>query len=393
MNYYNEFDPKMAAWLRGLIEDKLIPNGYVDERSITEVRPLDLKGYTQCHFFCGLAGWPLSLQRAGWPSDRPIWTGSCPCQPFSVAGTGKGVDDHRHLAPVFLDLVGECRPPTVVGEQVASAAGRQWYAGIRAHLERMGYASGCADLCSPCAGEDAEGWIVRGDTAGWERIVMGSPNIRQRLYWVATDQRVADSEGFMWEQSGQLNGERPETNEEWSCNSSGVGKGSFDRLAQPCNQRARSESVPPCDEGGTTVDSGAAGLRQAHGTAGTSREHPRSTSGTVGLGDTHSPEKERLGSLGFPVEPEQETGRPGDAGCGSDDFFIFCADGKTRRTQSSIFPLVDGLPRGVVHDGDPCCPLYANATPEARVMRLHGYGNAINADLAAEFVRTVMDIL
>lgn len=36
MNYYNEHDPKAAAWLRSLIASNLIPNGTVDERSITE---------------------------------------------------------------------------------------------------------------------------------------------------------------------------------------------------------------------------------------------------------------------------------------------------------------------------------------------------------------------
>lgn len=86
MNYYNEFDPKAAAWLRELIKCELIPNGYVDERSIVDVRGADLAGYTQCHFFAGIGGWPLALRIAGWPEDRRVWTGSCPCQPFSTAG-------------------------------------------------------------------------------------------------------------------------------------------------------------------------------------------------------------------------------------------------------------------------------------------------------------------
>ena len=56
-----------------------------------------------------------------------------------------------------------------------------------------------------------------------------------------------------------------------------------------------------------------------------------------------------------------------------------------------IFPLVDGLPRGVVPSGDPSQPSYANSTPEARVMRLKGYGNAIVPPLAAEFIRAFME--
>ncbi len=86
MNYYNEFDPQAAAWLRALIAAGQIPAGDVDERSIEDVTPNDLRGFTQCHFFAGIGGWPLALQLAGWPTDRRIWTGSCPCQPFSAAG-------------------------------------------------------------------------------------------------------------------------------------------------------------------------------------------------------------------------------------------------------------------------------------------------------------------
>ena len=79
MNYYNEYDPKAAAWLRELIAAKLIPAGVVDERSITEISPHDLSDYTQCHFFAGIGGWSLALELAGWPASRPVWTGSCPC--------------------------------------------------------------------------------------------------------------------------------------------------------------------------------------------------------------------------------------------------------------------------------------------------------------------------
>ena len=92
-SYYNEFDPHAAQWLRNLIAKGLIPAGDVDTRSIVDVSPDDLKGYTQCHFFAGIGGWPLALQLAGWPEDKNIWTGSCPCQPFSTAGKQKGKSD------------------------------------------------------------------------------------------------------------------------------------------------------------------------------------------------------------------------------------------------------------------------------------------------------------
>lgn len=84
MNYYNENDPKAAAWLEMLIATGSIPLGIVDRRSIEDVHPNDLDGFTQCHWFAGIGGWSVALRRAGWPDSRPVWTGSCPCQPFSA---------------------------------------------------------------------------------------------------------------------------------------------------------------------------------------------------------------------------------------------------------------------------------------------------------------------
>lgn len=134
--YYNENDQKAAAWLRSLIAAGLIAPGDVDERSITDVRATDLVGYRQCHFFAGIGGWSYALRLAGWPDDRPVWTGSCPCQPFSVAGKGEGENDERHLWPVFRELIAERRPSTIFGEQVASNKGREWYGGT-ASMQRM----------------------------------------------------------------------------------------------------------------------------------------------------------------------------------------------------------------------------------------------------------------
>ena len=168
MNYYNEHDRNAAAWLRELIADGLIPDGVVDERSIVDVRPSDLAGFTQCHWFAGIGGWPLALQLAGWPADRPVWTGSCPCQPFSTAGKQKGQADERHLWPHFARLIRECRPPVVFGEQVASAVGHGWLDGVCSDLEAAGYACGA---------------VVLGAHS------VGAPHIRQRLYWVADAER------------------------------------------------------------------------------------------------------------------------------------------------------------------------------------------------------------
>lgn len=173
--YYNEIDPFAAGWLRNLIKEGLIADGDVDERSIANVTAADLRRFDQCHFFAGIGGWSYALRVAGWSDDQPVWSGSCPCQPFSVAGKGAGTADARHLWPEFYRLITECRPSIVFGEQVASKAGRAWLAGVFADLESVGYAGAGADLCA----------------AG-----VGAPHIRQRLYWVAKDMGLADGAGW-----------------------------------------------------------------------------------------------------------------------------------------------------------------------------------------------------
>lgn len=177
--YYNEIDPFAAQWLRNLIAAGHIAAGDVDERSIMDVTPSDLAGYTQCHFFAGIGVWSLALRNAGWSDDRPVWTGSCPCQPFSAAGKGAGFDDERHLWPALHWLIQERRPPVVAGEQVASKDAEPWIDLVQADMEALGYAFGAVPF--PSAG-------------------IGAPHIRDRLYWVA-DAHDARLEG--WREPGR----------------------------------------------------------------------------------------------------------------------------------------------------------------------------------------------
>ncbi|MDR9880501.1 DNA cytosine methyltransferase [Enterobacter hormaechei] len=162
--YYNEIDPFAAQWLRNLIAGGHIAPGEVDERSIEDVTPDDLRGFTQVHMFAGIGVWSHSLRLAGWPDDKPVWTGSCPCQPFSAAGKGDGFADERHLWPHFFHLISERRPQHVFGEQVASGNASAWFDLVQADLEGMGYAFGLVPFTS----------------AG-----IGAPHIRERAYWVA----------------------------------------------------------------------------------------------------------------------------------------------------------------------------------------------------------------
>lgn len=57
--YYNEIDPFAAQWLRNLIAAGHIAPGEVDERSIEDVTPDDLRGFTQCHFLPVSASGPI----------------------------------------------------------------------------------------------------------------------------------------------------------------------------------------------------------------------------------------------------------------------------------------------------------------------------------------------
>lgn len=151
--YYNENDAYAAQWLRNLIGKGLIAKGEVDERSILDVAPDDLRGYAQAHFFAGIGGWSLAARLAGWPDERPLWTGSAPCQPFSVAGKGQAQADERHLWPVFFELIRACRPAVLMGEQVAAAIGKDWLDGVCSDLEGIGYA--CGAVVVPACAVDA----------------------------------------------------------------------------------------------------------------------------------------------------------------------------------------------------------------------------------------------
>lgn len=161
--YYNDNDPGSAATLRELVNQGLIPYGEVDDRSICDVVPEDLLPFNQVHFFAGIGGWPLALMLAGW-NNHDIWSGSCPCQPFSIVGKQKGIKDDRHLWPEMHRLIQARKPVRIVGEQVAGKAGTGWFDIVASDLANDGYAYG--------------GVIMPAK-------IFGAPHKRERLYWLA----------------------------------------------------------------------------------------------------------------------------------------------------------------------------------------------------------------
>lgn len=313
--YYNEIEPFAAQWLRNLIAAGHIAPGEVDERSIEDVTPDDLRGFTQCHFFAGIGVWSHSLRLAGWPDDRPVWTGSCPCQPFSAAGKGDGFADERHLWPHFFHLISECRPQHVFGEQVAAGNANAWFDLVQADLEGLGYAFGLVPFTS----------------AG-----IGAPHIRERAYWVANA-------------TGQLHHQ---------CND---GTNELGRKGNP--------------------------------------EQNRMGGGIVGLGNTNVTGLEGLSGNDGAAWRERATGPAAASGLHlralevngfwRDADWLLCRDGKWRPVEPGTFPLVDGAAArlGRVQ------PTVARMASGNRVGRLKGYGNAINAQAAAAFIRSCMEVV
>jgi len=369
--FYNEHDPKAAAWLRELIARDLIPDGVVDERSIADIVPGDVAGFTQVHFFAGIGGWSLALQLAGWPADRSVWTGSCPCQPFSSAGQGQGQSDPRHLWPEGYRLIRECRPNVVFGEQVESAIGHGWLDGIQSDLEGEGYAVGHCVLGAHS---------------------VGAPHIRQRLYWVADSQR-AERRAL---DSSCGDGGRdvlPQGRE----GPSGIGSGGEDGgVAFTSGEQSHGNRDARGGRGELADGGNVGGLEHAPSDG---REQRRAESSGRGLERGCGPDcgLDYTPSDGakLPGKTEQGSNRAyhgllGAANPWSDFDLIPCRDGKSRRIESGTFPLVAGLPRGMVPSGDPSIQ-EAQASGEERVARLKGYGNSIVPQVAAIFIKSYME--
>jgi len=382
--YYNENDPYAAQWLRNLIVAGHIAPGEVDERSILDVRADDLRSFTQCHFFAGIGVWSYALRLAGWPDEREVWTGSCPCQPFSSAGRAGGFNDGRHLWPHWSRLISECRPVAVFGEQVASADGLAWFDFVSSDLEAAGYAVGAVDTCA----------------AGF-----GAPHIRQRLYFVADSDgsrcgarraseasngtgssrleparlraacELADTDG------GNASTERQQRGGEHGLKPQ---DGVADPLAVDDSAGARQQPAGSGTEGEARNETRLRGLerRRAEGrlehTEGDGRIERRAEpsgrgaaggrgEGVVGNAEIDGRERRHL---------REETGRPqgGNATSGfwADADWLPCIDGKARPTKSGLFPLAYGV--------------------AGRVGKLRAAGNAIVAPQAAEFIRAYMSI-
>jgi DNA (cytosine-5)-methyltransferase 1 len=294
--YYNEHDAKTAAWLRELIKAGLIADGEVDTRSITDVAADDVRGFTQCHFFAGIGGWSYALRLAGWPDDRHVWTGSCPCQPFSAAGKGDGAADSRHLWPTWFRLIAECRPGVVFGEQVASADGLGWFDRVSTDMEAADYAIGAVDLCAPS---------------------VGAFHIRQRLWFVADTMRESSERGAGGISRAQAAGRR-----------SGELNG---RVAYGFTNGGEAGDLAYASRRGLRID-GSASRASGH-------VNERQSVGELAHASGQGPSQQR--------RQGDEPARSAAAGFWDTADWLPCADGKARPVEPGTFPLAHGVPARV----------------------------------------------
>lgn len=414
--YYNENDPQKAAWLRELIKADVIAPGEVDERSIEDVIPNELAGFTQCHFFAGIGIWSYALRCAEWPDDRAVWTGSCPCQPFSSAGKGEGFDDERHLWPALYHLISIGRPDVFFGEQVASKDGLAWLDLVQDDLEAAAYAVGALNL--PACG-------------------FGAPHRRQRLFFVADSNssrqmsRSSQSEkrnghsfvagcGQLGDMANSLRSRRQE-GRVGSRSRQAARSGEPGALADPaqlgCERPAghiqQSESVRNGEAGSLGNSEGNGRIRRANDGDGGRRECPPGQAGEIGGLDNaishgrgasrdHNKRDERIvsdsdGQLSILGDPSSEgleigflpDGRLGPirikgpaaaetgivSGFWEDADIILCNDEdgwKWRAVEPGTFPLAYGTP--------------------ARVLRLRGFGDGIVAPAAEAFIAAYMEL-
>ena len=391
--YYNEIDPYAAQWLRNLIHAGLIAPGFVDERSIEDVQPNDLAGYSQCHFFAGVGVWSYALRRAGWDDRRPVWTMSCPCQPFSAAGKGGGFDDERHLWPHAQWLISQCQPAVVLGEQVASKDADAWIDLVQPDVEALGYAFGC--IAFPSAG-------------------VGAPHIRDRAYWVA-NANGGQSQQFagQWARPGEAQSGRPfgepagrgdalRLDDSSRTGLEGLGRGletksgrhgairpvaapgEFSGLANAEVMRRPGKHLRPS---GGLPPLGAEDIGSAGRMADTNGRNASAERQQCGGEQRQQPQDGRGGFLAL-----GEAGGPGPVnGFWRDADWLGCRDGKWRPVEPGTFLLAHGAAARV---GRLRADWRAPAGKENqgnRVGRLRAYGNAINAEAATVFIQTVME--
>jgi DNA (cytosine-5)-methyltransferase 1 len=383
MNLYNDSDPFAAEWLRSLVANNCIPEGVVDGRPFQELDVAELVRYRQCHFFCGIAGWPEALRLAGLNDVAGIWTQSLPCQPLSSAGQQRGEKDERHLWPEFYSLVGKCRPAVLFGEQSGSKDGREWIDGVSLDLEELGYIVGSSDLCA----------------AG-----IGAPHIRQRIYWGAI--RLADSEhdAGRTEHVGESRERNKATTDSAECSGTGRMADTEDdhRWCRVSGQKTgtRQDRERRVGSSGSGPDGGL-GNSASHDERGSEQRQQIDSEGIAAGGSGSGMDNTICQGLERHARNVDDGNEPGRIDTGEDGsiapsdswrdwYLVKCRDGKARRIGTTVRPLAYGVPRDLGQHKPELRSLLRPAGRN-RVGRLKGYGNAIVPQLAAMFMKSFFE--
>jgi DNA (cytosine-5)-methyltransferase 1 len=297
--------------------------------------------------------------------------------PSAQQATGGGVTDKRHLWPTWFNLIRECRPPVIFGEQVESAINHGWLDLVQADLERENYACGAVGL--PAGG-------------------VGAPHIRQRLWFVAhTD-------------SGRHDGWASATRQQAGASAGLANGGAPDQLADTAGAGRKERQHRP-GGGGRKIESGECEQQLARHRA-TDQLADSQREGLEGhIGDERNrDEPGRLnaqpvrsvaassafdqladanGTRSAAWVSESNEGEKRDAGISdnssgqkfsarfrpenfwSDCDWLPCRDGKARPVEPGTFPLAYGS--------------------TARVGRLRAYGNAIVPQVAQTFIEAYLE--
>jgi len=116
-----------------------------------------------------------------------VVSGGFPCQPFSVAGAGLGVDDERNMWPATRDVLDAVRPRYCFLENVPGLASNGYIGTVLGDLASLGY--------------DAEWTVLGADDCG-------APHRRKRL-WIlghladASSRRRGQQKAWQVEQQGR----------------------------------------------------------------------------------------------------------------------------------------------------------------------------------------------
>jgi DNA (cytosine-5)-methyltransferase 1 len=344
MNYYNDNDKFAAQWLRNLIDAGNIPRGIVDERGIEQIKPNELEGFNQCHFFAGIAGWSRAIELAGIASDFPIWTGSCPCQPFSSAGRRKGSSDVRNLWHIWFELIRIRKPAIVFGEQVEAAISLGWLDRVFDDLEKIGYKTWTCVL--PACG-------------------VGAPHIRSRLWWAAW---LANAESIGWRKGFTESNNEGETGIVDGGAISGMANADCGRFSKRQSEKQAVSEFSKDGYGGGLVDAESSGWF-----AGINSGEIFISRGN-GAQNRQSGEQSRfrIGASGGNIDT-RTNGTNKHCHTWDESDWKYCGDGKYRRipcAESGICPVASRVP--------------------GRVGQLRAYGNSIVPQVAKEFIIAVL---